>query len=557
VEHYRLQRPIAAWASWRRALGFVPDFEPALQALHGLEQAPQLPAAARTPLRFEPPGSPARRRRWDRLFKTRNLDDLADAGEAFAALSGDDLDDDAARFNLGVCLAWLGRNVEAVDALQRVVGMRAEHRFEQAVAAWTLAEVLRHGAGAEALADDLAYAWVLQCDDGAADSWLAACPGLYPAASAGAEAGPRAFTWLDRPMPAPGTVQDLAGVPRVLAQVLKFPGALRLSSPDPVMLDEVYARVMAALGTAARPVRRESSPLPLPLLDAALWNFRLPAGTEADDECRLRRAAVEHYYEDVWIHEARRALGGRTPLAAARDARDGDVVARVQLTAVVRFREQLAERPWTAGLYQGYPFDRLRRRLGLALSEAEGVDPADVSCMAEDDLERLAPAELDDARLTEAYESAAALRVDRLSARFAAELTRRDSASLGRLDTPALIAPLVREALNHDQADEALQWLGRARGLNAGRDRRTFDVWTAEILARSGDPDGAAEVYGELLAHDPENARLALDAAETLLDHGYAAQARPLLDRAREAARRQGDPALVERAESLLATAGD
>ncbi|MDR3632806.1 MAG: tetratricopeptide repeat protein [Isosphaeraceae bacterium] len=555
-EHYRLQRPLAAWASWRRALGFVPDFAPAVQALQGLERAQQLPAAARTALRFEPPGSPIRRKRWDKLFKARDLDDLSDASEAFATLAEQDPDDDAARYNLAVCLAWLGRNQDAVETFRQVVCLRAGAKFEQAVAAWTLAEVLRHGTGAEALADDRAYAWTLECDDATVDSWVASCPGLHPvAAPAGASAGPRAFTWLDRPMPPAGPKLEVGDVPRVLAQVLKFPGCLRLSSPDSAMLDHVYGEVTSALGERVRPVRRESVPLPLPLLDAALWNFRLPADIEGEDEHRLRRAAVEHYYEDVWIHEPRHALDGVSPLVAARVALGGNAIMRAQLTAVVRFREQLGERAWTANLYQGYPFDRLRRRLGLDPSDAETVDPADTSCMSEDGLDRLVLADLDDARLTEAYESAAALRIDRLSARYASELTRRNARSLGRLDTPALVAPLVREALSAGHADEALHWLDQARSFNSGRDRRTFDVWSAEIRARSGDPEGAVDLYQRLLAHDPENARLALDAAETLLDNGYVNHARPLLDRAQQIAGRQDDSALVERARSLLEAA--
>ena len=84
------------------------------QTLKGLEQSPQLPAAARSVLRFQPPGNPQRRRRWDSLFKDRDLEDLTDAAETFGVLAGEDSEDDAAWYNYAVCLAWLGRNVEAV-----------------------------------------------------------------------------------------------------------------------------------------------------------------------------------------------------------------------------------------------------------------------------------------------------------------------------------------------------------------------------------------------------------------------------------------------------------
>lgn len=556
-EHFRLQRPIAAWASWRRALGFVPNFSPALQALESLEQADQLPVTARTPLRFAPPASPMRRRHWDKAFKRLDLEDLSDATQAFAALASDDPNDDDACYNHAVCLAWLGRNPEAIAALRHVVALRAEHRFEQAVSAWVLAEVLRQGVGAETLADDLAYAWTLRCDDAAIEAWLVATPGLRSVAAApGSREGPMAYTWLDRDVPAARDDLRIEDIPRVLAQVLRFPGTLRVSSPDPIMLDRVYAQILAAFGQRIEPVGREAVPLPLPLMDAAVWNFRLPAEIAPETERRLRREVVEHYYEDAWIHEARHGLDGLTPLAVSQSAREGNATARAQLSAVVRFREQLGARPWTANLYQGYPFDRLRRRLSLKLVDPETVDPADFSCMSELELSGLSAAGLDDGRLTEAYESAAGLRIDRLSARFAAELARRGEPSLGRLDTPALIAPLVREAMNAHEADAALEWLDQARELNAGRDRRTFDVWSAEILARTGDPEGAVEQYEQVLAQDPGNAALALDAAETLLDNGYPAHALPLLDRALERARRSGDRSLAERAERLRQAIG-
>ena len=58
------------------------------------------------------------------------------------------------------------------------------------------------------------------------------------------------------------------------------------------------------------------------------------------------------------------------------EASRGDAVARAKLTAVVRLREQLGNRPSALLLYQGYPFDRLRRRLGLELVYPGAVDLA-------------------------------------------------------------------------------------------------------------------------------------------------------------------------------------
>ena len=92
----------------------------------------------------------------------------------------------------------------------------------------------------------------------------------------------------------------------------------------------------------------------------------MPGGLEPSRADDLQREWVEHYYEDLWIHRPRQGLGGLSPLAAAEASQRGDAVVRAKLAAVVDFREQLGRRPSALRLYHGYPFDRLRRRLGLA-----------------------------------------------------------------------------------------------------------------------------------------------------------------------------------------------
>ena len=46
-DHLRSQRPLAAWASWQRALRIEPHSAAALRALSTLESAKDLPLAAR------------------------------------------------------------------------------------------------------------------------------------------------------------------------------------------------------------------------------------------------------------------------------------------------------------------------------------------------------------------------------------------------------------------------------------------------------------------------------------------------------------------------------
>jgi tetratricopeptide (TPR) repeat protein len=562
--HLQLQRPLAAWASWHQALRRVPGFPAAEQALATLESAAELPAAARAVYRFQAPRDSDRRTRWDHRLRGRDHDQLEDAADAFDVLSAEDPDDACAAYNQGLCLAWLGRNVEAIAALDHAVRLLAveDEDFERAVEAWTLAEVLRQGGGAEALADDLRYAWIIEGADPDAVARLSGRATLVPVPTPRdpvtelPRADAEVFEWLDRPLPEKPEAMTSAALPRLQATVLRTPHALRLSSPDPLTLDEILDPLGQVLGEdIERTIRREATPLPLPLLDAALWTFRLPRGLDPEVEHPLTRGAVEAYYEDRWIQIPRKGLEGRSPLEAARCAGD-DAVLRAKLVAVVRLREQLGDRPRTARLYQGYPFDRLRRRLGLELRDPEAVDPGDATCMGAAELDRLDPAALDDAQLADAFESASGLGEDARTVRFAAELARRRSPALPRLDLPALFAPLVREALKAHEPERAIAWLDRARAIESesesGRGRRTFDIWSAEVHARSGDPDAALRTYEALLEQAPTDAALALDAAETLLDNGYQEHARPLLLRARDQARRAGDAQTARRAQALV-----
>ncbi|HWE35620.1 MAG TPA: hypothetical protein VG406_03540 [Isosphaeraceae bacterium] len=366
-EHLRLQRPLAAWACWQQALRLDPGREAARQALDVLAHAVELPAAARASYRFRGPTGEGRRARWDAVLRDRDLSVLVEAAAAFEGLADADADDDAARFNLALCRAWLGQNMEAIATLDEFVNLSAGTDAESAVSAWMLAEVLRHGAGAEAWADDFDYRlstpWRAEDGDPTA---LTTPPALIrPLANPldpalAGQAGAGVFEWIEPP-------RAEGPLPRVLATLVLGPGTLRLSTPDPDHLPTLRA----ALEALGRPVEPTRAPLPLRLLDAAAWTFRFPTGLDDADRPRLAMEAIASYYEERWIQHPRTGLGGRPFDAAVGDAAD-----RARLEAVIRVREQLASRPRFAPLAGGYDFDRLRRRLGL-IAEDPQTDPED------------------------------------------------------------------------------------------------------------------------------------------------------------------------------------
>jgi len=430
-DHLRLQRPLAAWACWMRALRRAPGDPAATEALAILAAADELPPQARKEWAFRSASSDARRAKWSSAFAGRNLADPDRAAEAFEAIAQKDPDDSAALFNLALCLAWSGRNTEAVAILDRSVALAAPVHFDAAVASWTLAEILRHGAGAEPLADDVSANLQIDWPEFQGDAlealapfaaiWLVPMP-LHPVTGEPVSTTTRLAEWFE----------DTDGMrpPRVLVEIAVEPGSVRFSSPDLPSLEAAEAIASEHLGDLFRPTRRWSVPLPLRFLDAAAWLVRIPSG---EDDPSVRRSAIEHYYENLWVTRPRLGLADadglpRSPAEAAHSASGGDLATKAKLATIVLVREGLAARPRMVAMAAGYPFDRLRRRLGLPLEDETAVDPSDVTCMARHDLEQLKLLDLSAEVLVEAHLASLSVCEDSTISRFADEIARREGA---------------------------------------------------------------------------------------------------------------------------------
>ena len=558
--HLKSQRPLAAWGTWQRALRTDADSVAARQALTALESASDLPLAARTAYRFREAADPAKRAIWDDRMRGQSDYDLDASADLFGRLATTDPTDSAAWYNRGLCLAWIGKNLEAIGCMDRVVRLEAERSFDFAVGAWTQAEVLRQGGGAETLADDLRFACTMDWQPSKTPWLLEEFPEIRRvptprAPGAPAEAAPEidVFEWLYQPASGFSELSQNAALPRtILASVYISGRTLRLSSPRAENLERMEELLLPRLEAGASSVRREASPLPLPFLDADVWIFRVPPGVEPDLADQMSREAVEQYFESHWIHRPRHGLDGQSPLQAGLAASEGDAIARARLTAVVRLREQLGNRPSALLLYQGYPFDRLRRRLGLELIYPSAVDPLDLGCASGAELDLLDAAALDDSRLAEAFTSAAGLRDDARTARVATELLKRRPTTPTSLDLTSVVSPLVRQAMGRDDYKGALSWLKEARSMAAGGVATTLEVWRAEVFVKAGRPDSAMVVYERLITPHAAGAGLALDAAEMMLAHGYLDHAKTLLIKAGDLARDHGRDWIERRARQLM-----
>src|SRR5581483_3804506 len=89
-EHLKAQRPLAAWATWRRASRHDEGQPAADQALATLASSGDLPAVARSVHRLREPEDPGRRSAWDERLRTpdgdgAHLEAMADAFGRLAA----------------------------------------------------------------------------------------------------------------------------------------------------------------------------------------------------------------------------------------------------------------------------------------------------------------------------------------------------------------------------------------------------------------------------------------------------------------------------------------
>jgi len=426
-EHLQAQRPIAAWASWRQTLVVEPDAPAALQALSRLESSPQLPTAAKRPWKFQPPGGPEAAARWDRVLRGNDTARLDQAAAAFKELSHGDPDDLSAAFNHVLCLAWSGENPSAIRRIDEILPRLAAHDFALGVSLATLGAILRQGAGAEEFADALRYHLDIPWDSSASDPeaafdpeapWrpvpLRGDPGLRLPTPEVA----RVYEWLDRPLRDAEETFGLDDVPEILALVVVSREKVRLTSTDPFRLLALQEH-LESRGLPDGEFLR--APLPIAMMDAGVWSFRLPEGLSPETRGAIQREAVERYFEFTWIARPFLSLADhdsfdqpQTPAQAAARAASGDEAARAKLAALVNLAEQLGERPATVEMYQGYPFDRLRHRLGLPLTDDDLVDPAEIASMSLAALRSLDLATLDPTELAEVIDSARAFDDDML-----------------------------------------------------------------------------------------------------------------------------------------------
>jgi hypothetical protein len=381
-QYLRTARPLAAWASWNRALRVDPQNEAARQALDSLEHSTQLPSIARGPHRFRGPQDEASRKSWGQQFQAGQLEELVQAHAAFLALVRQNPQDSSARYNLALCQAWLGRNRQALAELDHVIQIDSaiSETREFAVEASMLCEILRQGAGAEDQADDMnctmEVVWPGDWDD--PETWFESRALLQPVVlnhslddEAPADNGTEIYDWLDEKSPSEQETDGSTGVSRILASMIRLPNSIRIVTPSLPNILRVEALFDTWLGDDLEIIDRKSTPLPIELMDLAAWRFHIPEDQETEARWNSTRKALDAYYLGEWLELPRRGLAATfadkpmTPTAAASISDASAPVVLAKLEGILRVREQLLRRPGAMRLHGGYALDAVRVRLGL------------------------------------------------------------------------------------------------------------------------------------------------------------------------------------------------
>jgi tetratricopeptide (TPR) repeat protein len=513
----KLNHPIAAHAAAELALKHNPSDENLRKGVTDVfgPDNRNLPRVAWQRYEYKPladTASAERKASWQQALAAAGTGKLAHAEQAFARLVSDDENDAAAWYNLGLTRAWLGRNADALEPLDRYVGL--EPSESAAAQAWALAEVLRVGQGMEDLADYIEHSHNAPLRDPQAFMNGLNALGraqLLAGVQVSEDQGMLTGVVLDPPPPALTPELEARQSPHVGAYLVVLQNLVRMWNTNKETLDRAFANLQKHTGAALG----QSAPLRGPakfhdILSEALI-FPRNAMTEPEVARRLEEG-VEQFFEGVWLHRPLKALGGIPPIDAA--SHPGY---RKKLLGVVAFLESCAALP-----KYPYDFDRLRRKLGLleAPPAAAEAPKADIGAMSAAELSALTPESLDDAQIEEAFRAALKLDARDLAGQFARAGVAGPPRS-ERTDRYPLFNHLIQLALARGDAAGALDEVNAGEAddckHNEGRRRNDYELRRGQLHARRGEHDQAQDVFDRLIDRVPSELKYRASAAEAML----------------------------------------
>lgn len=546
----RLNRPIAARMAGERARNLAPsnaELRAGLDTVFGPENN-NLPAAAKKDYRFLPaPGSAGGERRaaWDRALGHAG-GKLTEAAAAFQALVKEDESDAPAWYNLALVRAWEGNNHAAVDALERHVALEAD--ADKAGAAWALAEVLLCSQGMEDRANQAEHSIMVPLANPQQFvqhlGELEQRGGLV-GARVDQEQGILTAILVEQPGPALTPELEAKQSPRFAAHMILMGNMLRLMSTAQDRMERAFQAMEPAIGPGLSQVHRIRGPVKFQDVIVPFLIFPRVVAGETEAANALLRQHLEKEFEETWVQQPLRSLGGVPPLDAA-----GHAVLSRKLRGVVQFIEDCAQI-----IKAPYDFSRLRRKLNLASGGDEAAAPADISSMNVAELAGLDVRGLAPEQLEEAFHAALKLDAREVAGQFAQELVSR-SPPLERPDRFPLYNHLVQLAQARGDVTSAIDQVNEGERVdcehNEGRRRNDYELRRGQLHARGGQVDQAQEVFERLIARVPDELRYRVSAAEAMLSARQGSRAKAFAQGGLDASRKQNNRDLEGHFQELM-----
>ncbi len=499
----RRNNPVAATAALRKAIHTLPGNNELRQSYDSIfGEKSRIPLCGRKDYAFRTTPNPTAE--WSSRLQRAATGKLTDALVAFAEWTSTHPDDANGWFNLGLVQAWLGGNGAAVESLAKSVDL--ETNEDLAAEAWALCEVLLCGDGMHEESDYAEHraAFPLQSPEqalGLIDGWTQSqrLVGLRADPDQGVLTG-----LLLEPASSLVATADAPSFAKLSAYLLVAGNSMQLWTANSDALDRAIAEVEKALGTAKSQKMSGPAMFPDVVVDAMI--FPTKQTTELDASAKVKEAAAG-YFEERWLHQPLKALGGVPPVDAAGVPR-----LRRKLAGVIRFLKDCAD---LSGV-RLYDFDRLRRKLGLLGGGTSG--PADLSVMSAAELAALDIGSLNVDQLAEGFRAAMKLDAKEVAGRYARAVADRP----GEGDRLPYFVHLIQLASGDSKWDDAIALVDEGEKHdcehNEGRRRNDYELRRGQIMAKDGDIVAAVEVFSRLVERQPDELKYLEAATKAMID---------------------------------------
>jgi len=510
-----LVHPIASRVAMERATLVSPNTPELRQAFEAsFNQDSKLPKAARQSYTLrEPPGDKSVR--WQMATEAVATGKLSQALRALGDIAIANPGQSVAQFNLGLIRAWVGDNAKAIEAIQKSIDLESdEERIAEAVG---LVEVLRCGAGLENECDYIEHTAILAIRDvkvvgTALGAWEESGRLMLqqPEKDSQVLAG-----MLMEDVPDLGSAVD-AQFAAIQAHVAISQEVAAFTSPSRASVERSVEEFRSQASQAVSEPEYSVSTNRIGENLSRLAIFPMRGNVTAGRLTEELKVRTRGHYESSWLREPLKSLGGIAPLDAA-----GHPGLKKRLPGLIRFIEECVrnatanhEKEYHSPLYN---FDRLRRKLGLAITVGEDNSDLELDTLSTEELGTIQLEALSDPQMGEAVRAALKLDSPDLAFKFALAASRRTSIAdrypyfnhlIGlaqEIGKPADVLLLLKEGEDAD------------RDTNAGRRAVEYALARGRALARNGDVEGSASAFRDAIAKTPNDIRLFSPAAEAML----------------------------------------